>query len=592
MALIANVALTDTFDIWRTRTNQLAIQSNAYEGNILDLYNRGNNSPSYAFANNIGVQANAFASATIAGANALTSSTIAGANAAVGLGANSYANVVWARANVRMDLGGVYANAFASATIAGANSAVGAGANAYALSINSVSGTGFISTIDGANTAVGGGANAFSRATIAGANAAVGLGANSYANVVWARANARMDVVGSQANSFSTTAVTNEAALARNAVNLTSGIVPSARMSGSYTSITGVGTLTAGTWNASIIPVTHGGTGGNDQATARNGLGLVIGTNVQAYSARLGEIAALAPTADNFIVGNGTAWTLETPTNARSSLGLGTIATQASSGVAITGGTISGLTSLATTGGTVSTMAYQGSGAVAITGGTISGLTSLATTGGTVSTMAYQGSGAVSISGGSISGLSSLGVSGTITTAAGIDITTQGSAVERQLKWVMTGRSVYLYGQDDSKTLGLYDSAVGHRWVTDSSGNFSVYADITAFISDERLKTDIRPIDDALDKISKIRGIYYRHNDLALSKGFEDKDYVGVIAQEVKEVLPEVVVTAPFDKDENGNSISGENYMTVKYDKIVPLLIEAIKELTAKVELLESKVEK
>ena len=68
MALIANVALTDTFDIWRTRTNQLAVQSNAFEGNILDLYNRGNNSPSYAYANNIGVQANAFASATIAGA--------------------------------------------------------------------------------------------------------------------------------------------------------------------------------------------------------------------------------------------------------------------------------------------------------------------------------------------------------------------------------------------------------------------------------------------------------------------------------------------------------------------------------------------
>jgi hypothetical protein len=54
-----------------------------------------------------------------------------------------------------------------------------------------------------------------------------------------------------------------------------------------------------------------------------------IGTTVQAYDADLGAIAALSPTTDNFIVGNGTAWTLETPAQARTSLGLGTIATAA-----------------------------------------------------------------------------------------------------------------------------------------------------------------------------------------------------------------------------------------------------------------------
>ena len=54
-----------------------------------------------------------------------------------------------------------------------------------------------------------------------------------------------------------------------------------------------------------------------------------IGVSVQAYDADLGVIAALSPTADNFIVGNGTAWTLETPAQARTSLGLGTIATAA-----------------------------------------------------------------------------------------------------------------------------------------------------------------------------------------------------------------------------------------------------------------------
>jgi hypothetical protein len=68
----------------------------------------------------------------------------------------------------------------------------------------------------------------------------------------------------------------------------------------------------------------------NNTATARTNLGVAIGSNVQAYDADLAAIAALAPTADNFIVGNGTTWILETPSQARTSLGLGTAATTAS----------------------------------------------------------------------------------------------------------------------------------------------------------------------------------------------------------------------------------------------------------------------
>jgi hypothetical protein len=81
----------------------------------------------------------------------------------------------------------------------------------------------------------------------------------------------------------------------------------------------------------------------SNTTTARTNLGLAIGTNVQAYDADLSAIAALAPTADNFIVGNGTAWTLETPSQARTSLGLGTVATESTVPVA-KGGT--GLTTL------------------------------------------------------------------------------------------------------------------------------------------------------------------------------------------------------------------------------------------------------
>lgn len=81
-----------------------------------------------------------------------------------------------------------------------------------------------------------------------------------------------------------------------------------------------------------------------DAATVRTTLGLVIGTNVQAYSANLGTIAGLGVTDGNFIVGNGTTWVVESGATARTSLGLGTIATQNADAVAITGGTIDGIT--------------------------------------------------------------------------------------------------------------------------------------------------------------------------------------------------------------------------------------------------------
>jgi hypothetical protein len=70
------------------------------------------------------------------------------------------------------------------------------------------------------------------------------------------------------------------------------------------------------------LAVADGGTGASTAANARTNLGLVIGTNVQAWDANLDQIAALAPTDNNFIVGNGTAWALETPAQALLSLGV------------------------------------------------------------------------------------------------------------------------------------------------------------------------------------------------------------------------------------------------------------------------------
>ena len=127
---------------------------------------------------------------------------------------------------------------------------------------------------------------------------------------------------------------------------------------------------------------------------------------------------------------------------------------------------------------------------------------------------------------------------------------------------------------------------------TADPGAGAIYAtgNITAYYSDARLKTVSGKIENALDKVAQLSGVYYTNNSVAKSFGYDsDEVQVGVLAQEVEAVMPEIVKAAPFDLDENGNSKSGENYKTVQYERLVPLLIEAINELQAKVKALESK---
>ena len=114
-----------------------------------------------------------------------------------------------------------------------------------------------------------------------------------------------------------------------------------------------------------------------------------------------------------------------------------------------------------------------------------------------------------------------------------------------------------------------------------SSNNFEVNGDVTAFASDDRLKTNRIGLTGALDKVNSLSGFTYNFNEVAGELGFNTEiDYVGVSAQEVEKVLPEAVRPAPINND----------YITVQYEKLVPLLIEAIKELNAKVEDLEDKL--
>jgi hypothetical protein len=109
-------------------------------------------------------------------------------------------------------------------------------------------------------------------------------------------------------------------------------------------------------------------------------------------------------------------------------------------------------------------------------------------------------------------------------------------------------------------------------------GAITATGDITAYYSDDRLKTKLGSITDALSKVLSLNGFYYEANELAQSLGYEPIREVGVSAQEVERVLPEIIRPAPIDA----------KYLTLDYAKIVPLLIEAIKELKSEVDSLKS----
>ena len=156
---------------------------------------------------------------------------------------------------------------------------------------------------------------------------------------------------------------------------------------------------------------------------------------------------------------------------------------------------------------------------------------------------------------------------------------------------------------------GLYFQTYGGGWyMTDNTwirsyGNKPVYVqneiaaggNITAYYSDERLKEKLGIIENAVNKIKKIETFYYKENTLAKTYGFNNsKKQIGLSAQSVEKVLPECVSLSPFDYNtlEDGSIISksGKNYLTVDYSKIVPLLIEGIKEQQSIIETQNTKI--
>ncbi len=274
---------------------------------------------------------------------------------------------------------------------------------------------------------------------------------------------------------------------------------------------------------ASALPVASGGTG----STTATFSGANI-TNLNANNISSGTL-------DN------------ARTSASSSNGANTIVLRGASGQ-FSAGTITG---------TLSGTATQVSNSVTFNNGGSGGASGSTFNGSGALTVSYNTVGAPSTGGANASGTWSINVTG----SAGSATTATTASTANALN---TGNNYQV------NSLGVGTGASG------TAGEIRATNNITAYYSDDRLKTKLGAIEDALSKVKSLSGFYYEANETAQALGYEVKREVGVSAQEVQRVQPEVVAPAPID----------DKYLTVRYEKLVPLLIEAIKELSEKVEKL------
>jgi hypothetical protein len=151
-------------------------------------------------------------------------------------------------------------------------------------------------------------------------------------------------------------------------------------------------------------------------------------------------------------------------------------------------------------------------------------------------------------------------------------ITVAGSGLESAVVTLSLPQNIHTSANPQFNSLGIGTTA------STTAGEIRATGDITAFYSsDIRLKENIQPIQNALEKVESISGNTYNwkegYEEIHSHKGND----VGVIAQEIEQILPQIVTNR-----DNG-------YKAVQYEKIIPLLIEAIKELSARVNRLENK---
>jgi hypothetical protein len=312
---------------------------------------------------------------------------------------------------------------------------------------------------------------------------------------------------------------------------ITAGAIIATTLTGTLTGNV-TGTLTGNSTNVNgVIAITNGGTGSNDAPTART------------------------------------------------ALGLGSIATQSSASVQITGGTITGL-------GTPLPIASGGTGSGNAAGARTSlglsigsdiqpysaeliGLAASTSTG--IYVRLAAGSVAqrsIAVGGNGLTIANASGVAGNPT----ISLPTSATPTFASLTTTAAISVGTTLGVTGATTLaGLTVANIT------SSGSITAVGNITGYFSDDRLKTKLGVIENALDKLCSLEGFYFEANQTAQDLGYTAKKEIGVSAQSVQDVLPEVIYPAAIDPQ----------YMTVDYARMLPLVIQAIKELRAEIQALK-----
>jgi hypothetical protein len=265
----------------------------------------------------------------------------------------------------------------------------------------------------------------------------------------------------------------------------------------------------------------------------------------QPLDADLTAIAALSSADGNFIVGSATGWVAESGATARTSLGLGSLAT------------------LSTVDASTITDNSVGAAELNVSGN-----------GTTAQFLRSDGDG-------SFTWATPTDTNTTYSAGAGLDLSSTTFSVESDLRG-----DVYYIGRDTNDYYVV--NTTTHDWYLDGvldmrlendgdlhcDGNVIAYSTTTS--SDEKLKDNIRVVEDSIGKLKQLRGVEFEWKK-------DGKSSAGVIAQDVEKVLPQAVKTV---EDLN----TQEPYKTVNYDALHALLIEAVKELSARVESLEAKL--
>ena len=378
-------------------------------------------------------------------------------------------------------------------------------------------------------------------------------------------------------------------------------------MNVSGTGLSGSATFTADQAGASTFTVTSNATNANTASTivARDGSGnFSAGTITAALSGNASTATALQTartiggvnfdgTANINLPGVNTAGNQNTSGNAATASSLQTART-------INGTSFDGSANINITASSPNSVTFNNGGSGGASGTTFNGSAA--------QTISYNTIGAPSTSGANASGTWGISITGNASTATtsnaasamwesasiassvtgstrSVDIRNNGGTGDSNVAAIgfhCTGQYGALMHLRADSYIGIGGwSASSWRWYVQlSTGNMTAAGTVTAN-SDIRLKDNVKPLENALDTVCKLTGVGFTWKDMPNIVGEPNSEDYGVIAQEVEKLAPRAVKESPH------TSPDGDKYKTVAYDKLVPFLIEAIKELRAEVKALK-----